>query len=191
MRRFVVAIGARRSRRRRFTLGAVCRQDREGGRGSIRHLRRNTEHRRLETTRGLHLRPPVLIPSPFQEHTLASGTDESGGRAAGRCQTPRIIRISTSSCGCEERGGAQPEERGPRHPPRRAGGVHRRVGVGHVFARVRRAYDEIDAIPPAAAVQRQRGPAAHCASGSRIIPATRSSASRVRSDQRYPALIRR
>jgi excinuclease UvrABC ATPase subunit len=50
--------------------------------------------------------------------------------------------------------------------------------------------DEIDGTLPAVAL-RQPGTAVQRASWSRIIPETRSSASRVRSDQRYPALIRR
>lgn len=44
---------------------------------------------------------------------------------------------------------------------------------------------------PAVALQQQRGTADQRATWSRIISAMRSSASRVQSDQRYPALMRR
>ena len=126
--------------------------------------------------------PPILIIPLSRDKPRASGTDEGrgerrhGGRGGGRA----AARVRAGAGGA----GAQPQERGPRHPPRRAGGVHRCVGSGKsslafgaLYAEAQRRYlesvapyarrlfhqmgipdvDEVDGIPPAVALQQQRG----------------------------------
>jgi hypothetical protein len=98
------------------------------GAGAGARTSRQSVTQSMLASRSVHL---LHLPKTSRASGAHEGRDQ--WRGAGRGGSSAATRVRARA----GRARAQPEERGRGHPPRRAGGVHRRVGIGEVVARLR------------------------------------------------------